>query len=323
MRASMQAIEQNSDLTQRIQIDSKDEVGSLAQAINGMLDKFGSSLGLVTETSERLSSAADRIASSSSQTAEAAGQQLNEAESMAHSIGDLKHIASEAGDSAARTVEASVYADSEASKTTQTTREAIDGILSLVREIQQAAEVIEALDQRSQNVSEVLDVIKGIAEQTNLLALNAAIEAARAGEMGRGFAVVADEVRKLANMSHDSTRSIDEIVMQLRQEAKRAVQVMHAARETASQHSQALGNAVGGLDQIVVRVSDIRALNAEMEKSVRGQVSLTDNVDQRVAIIGQIAERTAKDAAETRGVGDELVELARELKSLVGHFRLR
>jgi methyl-accepting chemotaxis protein len=111
--------------------------------------------------------------------------------------------------------------------------------------------------------------------------------------------------------------------MQLRQEAKRAVQVMHAARETASQHSQALGNAVGGLDQIVVRVSDIRALNAEMEKSVRGQVSLTDNVDQRVAIIGQIAERTAKDAAETRGVGDELVELARELKSLVGHFRLR
>ena len=323
MRASMQAIEQNSDLTQRIQIDSKDEVGSLAQAINGMLDKFGSSLGLVTETSERLSSAADRIASSSSQTAEAAGQQLNEAESMVHSIGDLKHIASEAGDSAARTVEASVYADSEASKTTQTTREAIDGILSLVKEIQQAAEVIEALDQRSQNVSEVLDVIKGIAEQTNLLALNAAIEAARAGEMGRGFAVVADEVRKLANMSHDSTRSIDEIVMQLRQEAKRAVQVMHAARETASQHSQALGNAVGGLDQIVVRVSDIRGLNAEMEKSVRSQVSLTDNVDQRVAIIGQIAERTAKDAAETRGVGDELVELARELKSLVGHFRLR
>ena len=63
---------------------------------------------------------------------------------MVHSIGDLKLIASEAGGSAARTVEASVYADSEASKTTQTTREAIEGILSLVREIQQAAEVIEA-----------------------------------------------------------------------------------------------------------------------------------------------------------------------------------
>jgi methyl-accepting chemotaxis protein len=323
MRASMRDIEQNSDLTQRLQISSKDEVGSLAQAINGMLDKFGASLGLVAETSQRLSCAADRIATASSQTADAASQQLKEAESMVHSIGDLKGIASEAGSSAARTAEASVFADSEASKTTQTTREAIEGILSLVREIQQAAEVIEALDQRSQNVSEVLDVIKGIAEQTNLLALNAAIEAARAGEMGRGFAVVADEVRKLANMSHDSTRGIDEIVMQLRQEAKRAVQVMQAARETASRHSQALGNAVGGLDQIVVRVSDIRNLNAEMEQSVRTQISLTDNVDQRVAIIGKIAERTATEAADTHVVGDELVVLARELKTLVGHFRLR
>jgi methyl-accepting chemotaxis protein len=323
MRASMQTIEQNSDLTQRLAVVSKDEVGSLAQAINGMLDKFGASLGLVTETSFKLSHAADRIASASNQTVDAAGQQLREAASTEHSINDLKGIAAEAGSSAARTAEASVDADREAGKTTQTTRDAIAGILSLVSEIQQAAEVIEALDQRSQNVSEVLSVIKGIAEQTNLLALNAAIEAARAGEMGRGFAVVADEVRKLANMSHESTRSIDEIVMQLRQEAQRAVQVMHAARETAAQHSQALGSSMGGLDQIVVRVKDIRDLNAQMEQSVRTQAELTDNVDQRVATIGRIAERTASEAVGTRGVSEELVALARELNDLVSHFRLR
>jgi methyl-accepting chemotaxis protein len=322
MRASMHAIEQNSDLTQRLEVTSKDEVGMLAQAINGMLDKFGASLGLVTETSSRLSNAADRIASASTQTAEAADQQLHEAESTEHSIMDLKGIAMEAGSSAARTAEASVDADREAGKTTQTTREAIAGILSLVDEIQQAAEVIEALDQRSQNVSDVLDVIKGIAEQTNLLALNAAIEAARAGEMGRGFAVVADEVRKLANMSHESTRSIEEIVMQLRQEAQRAVQVMHAARETASKHSQELGNSMGGLDQIVVRVKDIRDLNEQMERSVRTQAELTENVDQRVANIGRIAGRTASEAVGTRGVSEELVALARELNDLVSRFRL-
>jgi methyl-accepting chemotaxis protein len=111
--------------------------------------------------------------------------------------------------------------------------------------------------------------------------------------------------------------------LQLRQEAKRAVQVMQAARETASRHSQALGDAVGGLDQIVVRVADIRDLNAQMEQSVRSQVALTENVDQRVSTIGRIAERTASDAQETRGVGEELVLLARELKTLVGQFRLR
>jgi methyl-accepting chemotaxis protein len=322
MRGSMQAIEQNSDLTQRLDASSKDEVGSLAQAINGMLDKFRSSLGLVTETSVQLTSAANRIASASTQTADAAHQQLQEASSTERSIFDLKEIASEAGSSAARTAEASVDADREAGKTTQTTRDAIAGIMSLVSEIQQTADVIEALDQRSQNVSEVLDVIKGIAEQTNLLALNAAIEAARAGEMGRGFAVVADEVRKLANMSHESTRSIEEIVLQLRQEAKRAVQVMHTARETASRHSEALSNSISGLDQIVVRVKDIRELNAQMEHSVRTQADLTENVDQRVTNIGRIAERTASEAVGTRGVSDELVTLARELNDLVSRFRL-
>jgi methyl-accepting chemotaxis protein len=322
MRASMQMIEQNSDLTRRLDASSNDEVGSLALAINGMLDKFGSSLSLVTETSSKLTSAADRIASASTQTADAANQQLQEASSTERSILDLKGIASEAGSSAARTAEASVDADREAGKTTQTTRDAIAGILSLVTEIQQAAEVIEALDQRSQNVSEVLDVIKGIAEQTNLLALNAAIEAARAGEMGRGFAVVADEVRKLANMSHESTRSIEDIVLQLRQEAHRAVKVMHAARATASRHSDALGSSMGGLDQIAVRVKDIRELNAQMEHSVRAQADLTENVDQRVANIGRFAERTASEALSTRGVSEELVALSRELNALVSRFRL-
>lgn len=322
MRASMRSIEENSDLTQRLQVNSKDEVGFLAQTINSMLEKFGASLSLVTTTSTQLNSAADRISHASTQTADAANQQLEEASSTERSILELKAIASEAGSSAARTAEASVDADREAGKSTQTTRDAITGILSLVQEIQQAAQVIEALDQRSQNVSDVLDVIKSIAEQTNLLALNAAIEAARAGEMGRGFAVVADEVRKLANMSHESTRSIEEIVQQLRQEAQRAVQVMHAARETASRHSDALSNSMGGLDQIVTRVKDIRELNAQMEQSVRSQSELTENVDQRVSTIGRIAQRTASEALETHDVSQELVTLAHELNELVRRFRL-
>jgi methyl-accepting chemotaxis protein len=110
--------------------------------------------------------------------------------------------------------------------------------------------------------------------------------------------------------------------MQLRVEAKRAVQVMQSARETASRHSKALGNAVEGLDQIVVRVSDIRDLNAQMENSVRTQSELTENVDQRVSTIGRITEQTASDAVETRGVSEELVILARELNDLVSRFRL-
>jgi methyl-accepting chemotaxis protein len=322
MRRTMHEIEQNSDLGSRLAIVKKDEIGMLAQTINSMLDKFSTSLGLVAETSGRLSGAADRVASVSELTAEAAGNQLRESEATGQSIDDLKSIATEVGTSAARTADVSVEAEKDASQSTQATREAISGILSLVSEIQQAAQVIEQLDQRSLEVSNVLDVIKGIAEQTNLLALNAAIEAARAGEMGRGFAVVADEVRKLATLSHQSTQNIESIVAQLRQEARHAVQVMQKARDTAAQHSHQLEDSVGGLDHIVEKVGDIRALNAQMAQAVRQQCDLTESVGQRVGNISEVAGRTATDAVETRAVSEELVALARELNDLVGRFKL-
>jgi methyl-accepting chemotaxis protein len=322
MRNTMLDIERNADLGRRLTVSSGDEVGALARAINSMLDKFGASLGLVAETSGRLSGAAERVSSVALLTAEAASQQLQAAAETTGSIGDLKSIAAEAEAGAAKTAEASVAADQEAGNSTQMTREAINGMLGLVQDIGRAGTVIEALDQRSQDVSNVLELIKGIAEQTNLLALNAAIEAARAGEMGRGFAVVADEVRKLANMSHQSTRDIEDIVTQLRQEARQAVQVMHAAQSSAAGHSQQLENAVAGLDRIVTRVADIRKLNADMAQSVRTQGELTDGVDQRMACIGEIARRTADEAVETRGVSEELLALARQMSELVGRFRL-
>jgi methyl-accepting chemotaxis protein len=322
MRDNMREIEQNADLGLRLRVASNDEVGALAQAINSMLDKFSVSLGLVAATSGHLSGMAERVSTVSLRAADAASQQLRAAEDATDSIGHLKRIADEAEADAAKTAEASVAADQEAGNSTRTTRDAITGILGLVEEIGRAGTVIEALDQRSQEVSNVLEVIKGIAEQTNLLALNAAIEAARAGEMGRGFAVVADEVRKLATLSHQSTRDIEDIVTQLRQEAHQAVQVMNAAQNSAAGHSRALEDSVAGLDHIATRVADIRELNAHMAQSVRTQGELTEGVDQRMSSIGQIARRTADEAVETRGVSEELVTLARRMNELVGRFRL-
>lgn len=323
MRNAMHEIEQNADLSRRLPADTSDEVGALAGAINSMLDKFGASLGLVAETSARLSNAAERVTAVSASTAEAASLQLRAAETTTQSIDHLRQIANEAGMDAAKTAEASVAADQEAGNSTRSTREAIAGIQALVDEIGQAGAIIGALDQRSQEVSNVLEVIKGIAEQTNLLALNAAIEAARAGEMGRGFAVVADEVRKLANMSHKSTNDIENIVSHLRQEAQSAVQAMNAAQDSAAEHNRQLEDAVAGLDRIATRVADIRELNAHVAQSVRTQSELTGNVGTSMSSIDDIARRTASEAVETRGVSEDLVNLAHRLNELVGRFRFR
>jgi methyl-accepting chemotaxis protein len=322
IRHTMHDIEQNADLTQQIAVNGPCEVGMLAGSINSMLEKFHTSLSRVAETAGRVSGAADHIASVSEGTANAAAQQRTETDQTAQFIGDLRVIASEVGSNATQAANVSEEAERQATQGTSMTREAIGGILNLVKEIEATAGIIEQLDKRSQNVSNVLDVIREIAEQTNLLALNAAIEAARAGEAGRGFAVVADEVRKLATRSHESTRSIEDIVSQLQGEARQAVGTMGHARSSAEHDSRQLEQALASLDQIVARVTEIREINSRMASSVEQQRSLTTSSSEKVLNISRIADHTASEAMQTRGISEELVNLARELNAMVGQFKL-
>jgi len=322
MRRSMQRIEADADLGHRLQVRGEDEVGILSQAINSMLAQFNNSLALVADTSQRLSGAADHIATVSERTAAAAGDQQKESSGATSHVGDLKEIAHQVGDSARNAAVASLETDREAVRGIDMTREAIGGITSLLQEISQAARAIELLNERSRNVSQVLDVIRGIAEQTNLLALNAAIEAARAGEAGRGFAVVADEVRKLATLSQQSTRSIEDTVTLLQQEAGQAVEAMANARDKAEHNNLQLAQAMESLDQIVARIAQIRDLNDSMSQAVERQCGLTESVNQRMQIVNDIASSTAREAVESRGMSEDLVALARELNTLVGRFRV-
>ena len=322
MRATMQLIENNADLGRRLTVRGNCEIGALAGSVNSMLDKFHTSLGKVSETSGQLTLAAERIAAVSEKTATAANAQMAESSHTSRFIEDLKGIAHETNASAEQTSRASIDAEEQSRQGTTMTREAIGGIRELVREIEETSTVIEHLDERSKTVSNVLDVIRDIADQTNLLALNAAIEAARAGDAGRGFAVVADEVRKLANRSHQSTRSIEETVAQLQQEAKMAVDTMRHARSSAEERSNQLESAIASLDQIAARVTDIRKLNTEMAKAIQHQGELADSGSQKIGTISAIAERTAADAMQTRGISEELVTQARELHELVARFKL-
>ncbi|MCB1802026.1 MAG: HAMP domain-containing protein [Gammaproteobacteria bacterium] len=321
MRDTMTRIAADSDLTHRLTIDSKDEIGSVASAFNGMLDRFGGSLHEVAGATSQLQQVAGEIAAVSQQTTAAAAQQRGETDAVATAITELESTAEQVRAGATDAADASVEADRTANEGAATTRAAIDGIHELVSEIEQAAEVIERLDERSKSVGAVLDVIKSIAEQTNLLALNAAIEAARAGEKGRGFAVVADEVRTLANRSHESTREIERIIEHLQLGARDAVTVMSRARDSAESRREQVEVADKGLNLIADRVAHIRELNARMAAAASEQSVVTENVGRNVINISQLADRTANDAEQTTAVSNHLLQLSVELESLLKRFR--
>lgn len=321
MRNAMNIVATKSDLRQRLEISSSDEIGQLSLSFNTMLDNFASSLGQVSDTSQQLGSATSQISSVARETTDAAKQQHGETESVLHAIRELESSVQEVRNGAAGAAQASIEADKQAAEGASTTKKAIDGIYQLVSEIDKASEVIKRLDEKTKGVSSVLDVIKGLAEQTNLLALNAAIEAARAGEQGRGFAVVADEVRTLATRSHKATEEIESIIAQLQLEARDAVSVMEKAKDSAEHRRQQVQSADEGLSSIAERVTHIRQLNSQMAEAADHQSRLAQHVSLSVANISRLTDSTAQEAERTDMAGHELVKLANRLNELVSRFK--
>ena len=320
IRSLMEQVEKELDLSRRLPIHGKDEIGVLAETVNKLLACFQESIKGVTETAHRVAESARQISQVSETTYNAASSQLTETNNVATAVTELSASAEEVNNSATQTAEASVSADNETGSGKAMTDQAISGIRDLISEIEHASEVINQLDNRSQGVGQVLDVIRNIAEQTNLLALNAAIEAARAGESGRGFAVVADEVRTLATRSHQSTEEIQQLIEKLQSDAKQAVDTMTKAQQSATERGNQIEAAGNSLGSIAAQVGAIKELNNQMANAAREQSLVTEDVSKNISTISQIAQDTSTDAQQVNDFSQELVKLSGHLNELVDQF---
>ncbi|OOZ41745.1 methyl-accepting chemotaxis protein [Solemya pervernicosa gill symbiont] len=322
LRGTIQSIEQNSDLSQQIVVEKRDEIGEMADAFNGMIVKFHDSLKEVSDTTHGLTDVADRIRSTSEQSAGAVREQQTGTEMVATAMNEMEATVQEVARNAGQTAELSKDADQEAKKGAYVVTQAIGGIDILMSDVEQASTVIKQLDEKSENVGVVLDVIKGIAEQTNLLALNAAIEAARAGEQGRGFAVVADEVRTLATRTHQSTQEIEQMIEELQLGAREAVSAMETARGCAAKESEQVEAAAESLAMIAGGVSGINDMNSQIAIAADEQSKVAEDINRNIVNISQLAEQASQLSGQNAEVSNELIDLSAKLNMLVDRFRL-
>ncbi len=318
----MKRAQQNKDLTQRANVEGKDEIVQMADVFNQMMTAFSQLIQQVFDSSRQLNVAAEELTVITGQTSRGVMSQQSDSDQVATAMNEMTATVQEVARYATQAAEASRTADDETKAGKSVVMDAINGIKQLAKQVETGAISIKDLQKESENIGSVLTVIQGIAEQTNLLALNAAIEAARAGESGRGFAVVADEVRTLAKRSHDSTEEIKKIIDRLQNEAEKAVRVMDEELEQANQSVEKAEKAGQSLDIIAESVASIRDMNTHIASAAEEQSAVAEEINRNIVSIAQVAEENAESTNQTTLTSQELARLANGLETQISQFKI-
>lgn len=310
------------DLSHRVTVDGRDEIGKLQQSMQTMRNRLLEMLSQITATTAQLSTAAEEISVTMTQTSANIQQQQSETDQIATAMNQMTATVQEVAINVNNTSTSANGANSETENGRKVVQEAVQGIEQLAGQIESAADVISQVEKNSENINTVLDVIKGIAEQTNLLALNAAIEAARAGEQGRGFAVVADEVRTLAGRTQESTAEINNIIESLQSGSQNAVQAMNQSREQARSVVDQAALAGTSLITIAKSVSQIDEMSSQIATAAEEQNAVSEEMNRNIIRISDMATQNAVGAEQTSQAGQDLAQMASKLQELVGQFRV-
>ncbi len=180
------------------------------------------------------------------------------------------------------------------------------------------AESINKTEESSKSIAEASQLINAISEQTNLLALNASIEAARAGEHGRGFAVVADEIRKLAEQSKASTLIIDEMVVQLSNDAKKAVSKMNEAHKIVQEQDKSVTLTLKAFQDIATAIKDSGEIVDQIYKASGEMETSRNEVMLNIKNLSNVASQNATSTQEISAAIEEQTATAEEISNASG-----
>ncbi|VAV85242.1 hypothetical protein MNBD_DELTA01-1748 [hydrothermal vent metagenome] len=305
-----------------VSVRTRDEMYTLAEALNRMKASFNGVLGKLRDSSEEVTSATFQLSSTSTQMVQGTERQSSQSsqaatamEQMSATVLEVAKNSQSAAESASETQEIAVAGG-------DVVRRAVDGMMAVAETVKQSATTVEALGKSSDEIGAIISVINDIADQTNLLALNAAIEAARAGEQGRGFAVVADEVRKLAEKTTKATKEIADMIKTIQNDTKGAMGSMHEGTKQVEEGVQLASEAGESLQQIVSSVDRVTDMVRQIATAAEEQSATSEEISTNISSIAGIAEENSDGVKHVSEAAGNLERVADELKGIVGTFTL-
>jgi methyl-accepting chemotaxis protein len=330
------------DLSKRLAVTRRDEIGALATGFNNFVDTLAKIIRDVTESTPRLSeqsshlasisqqltAATEEITASVQQIAQSSGTQLKDIYKILEDAKSTKEIAKDTVDSALHskaTFDKILKLSNEGKNEAEVATQNISGLMSGIEHL---TERINLLYADTEKIPTIVDTINSIAEKTALLALNAAIEAARAGESGRGFAIVAQEVTKLSEMSRTQAEEINKIISTIIEKTgvmvkeadetfkgvRHSKDVLLNASERLKSISKEIINAVTDIDQIVKK--------GEANKdSVNRLVTILDEIAREAQTNASSAEEVSASIEEQSAAFTQLLESTQILTSIADKLK--
>lgn len=281
------------DLTAQIDVDRKDEIGVLSNAMKDMISMLHEVIGDVRISSENVAQGSRQLAASSESMSDCANEQAASLEQISSAVVEI---------------------DAQAQKNAERASDLNDRVIELkamaengMREMDNMKSAMNEIEDAGKSISKIIDDIDDIASQTNLLALNATIEAASAGEAGRGFAVVANEIKELAGQSARAAKETAELIENSNSKVENGGEI---TKQTAEKLGRIAESAVEGA-----------MMTAEIAGAADEQNRAIVQISQALEGVDQVTQNNTAIAEETSAAAEELNSQSEQLRDTLARFK--
>ncbi len=324
------------DLTMRLKVESRDEVGEMAKWFNTFIEKLQGIIKQVADNAANLSASSTQLTqisqnlqTSAEDTSHRANNVATAAEEMSANLNNVAAAMEQSSTNTNMVASAAEEMSATITEIAENAEKARNISSEAMHQASNASNKMTELGRAADKIGKVTEAITEISEQTNLLALNATIEAARAGEAGKGFAVVANEIKELAKQTAAATLDIKTLVDDVQTTSKttggeisQISQIIQAVNDIVTTIATAVEEQTAATKEIASNISQASQGIQEVNENVGQSSAVATEISRDISQVSAASGKISGNSDEVKNSAHDLLAHAKELNTIVSRFKV-